>query len=167
MTKKEITNIYGEKNEIACLSCAIQSGEVEPPGGVIASSEHFEAHQDYEIPIPGFIILVSKRHLASIDEFTEDEQVDFIQFLCHIRKGMREALEVDTVYFVQEEDTQHHFHVWMFPRYDWMTEEKFGRKINSLRPIMEYARKHMKTEGDLAKVDKATQKLMQFLTHKE
>ena len=154
------------KKEIACLGCAIQSGEVETPGGVIASSEHFEAQQDYEIPIPGFVILTSKRHLVSFDEFTKDEQQDFIKLLCRVRKGMREALGVNTVYFVQEEDTQHHFHVWLFPRYGWMTEE-FGRKINSVRPIMEYARKHMKTADNLVKVDQATQKLRQFLAQEE
>ena len=75
---------------------------------------------------------------------------------------MREKLDIQTVYLVQEEDTSHHFHLWVFPRYEWMVE-KFGRKIQSVRPIMEYAREHMKTKDNLKKVDDATKKMKQFL----
>ena len=164
MSKQKITDIYGNTQEVECLSCAIQQGIVKAPGGLIAESKHFKAEQDFEIPIPGFIIVVSKRHVTSIDEFTEEEQIDFIKFWVKVRKAMRQALGLDNVYFVQEEDTEHHFHVWLFPRYDWMTEEKFGRKINSVRPIMEYARKNMKTPENLKAVDEATEELREALS---
>ncbi len=77
---------------------------------------------------------------------------------------MREVLKVNTVYFVQEEDTEHHFHVWMFPRYNWMKDGKFGHKIGSVRPIMEYARQNMKTKTNLHKVELATQRLKKFFS---
>ena len=156
--KREIIDIKGNKKEIACLGCAIQKGEVESPGGVIASSQYFDAHQDYEIPIPGFVILVSKRHLQSVDEFTHEEREDFIEFLCRLRKAVRQTLNIQVVYLIQEEDTSHHFHVWMFPCYDWMAE-KFGRKIQSVRPIMEYARENLKTKENLEKVNEVVEKL--------
>lgn len=161
MNKRNITDIKDNTKKIACLGCAIQKGEVESPGGSIASSKYFDAHQDYEIPIPGFVILASKKHLQSVDEFSEEEQRDFIKFLCRLRKGLRKALDVKVVYLIQEEDTSHHFHVWIFPRYDWM-DKKFGRKIQSVRPIMEYARENLKTASNLKKVETAVQKLKQF-----
>jgi len=105
--------------------------------------------------------LASKRHLQSVDEFTDEERSDFIDFLCRVRKGMREALGIQVVYLIQEEDTSHHFHVWIFPRYDWMLEE-FGKKIQSVRPIMEYARENLKTPNNLKKVDEATEKMKVF-----
>lgn len=159
--KREIIGIGGNKKQIGCLGCAMQKGEVESPGGSIASTEYFDAHQDYEIPIPGFVILDSKRHLQSVDEFTGKERQDFIEFLYRLRKAMREAIDVKVAYLIQEEDTSHHFHVWMFPRYDWMAE-KFGRKIQSVRSIMEYAREHMKTAENLKKVDGATEKMRNY-----
>ncbi len=159
--KREIEDIKGNKKELGCLGCAIQNGEVESPGGSIAATKYFDAYQDYEIPIPGFVILASKRHLQSMDEFTDEERADFIDFLCRVRKGMREALDVQVVYLIQEEDTSHHFHVWIFPRYDWMTE-KFGKKIQSVRPIMEYARENLKIPENLRKVDEAMEKLKVF-----
>jgi diadenosine tetraphosphate (Ap4A) HIT family hydrolase len=160
-SKKKITDIRGKTESISCIACSIQNKEVENPGS-IAESKFFVAEQDYEIPIPGFVILISKRHLQSVDEFSGGERKDFIEFLCRLRAIMRKALKIKHVYVVQEEDTTtSHFHVWLFPRYQWM-EKKFGRKIQSVRPIMEYARKSMKTRGNLKKVDTATQKLKQY-----
>jgi len=161
MEKRTIIDIHGNKRELGCLGCAIRNGEVESPGGLIAETACFVAEQDYEIPIPGFVILASKRHLQSVDELTDEEQKDFIEFLCRVRKGMRRALGVEVTYLIQEEDTSSHFHVWMFPRYDWMTEQ-FGKKIQSLRPIIEYAREHLKTPEDLKKVDEATQNMKEY-----
>ncbi len=159
--KREIVDIKGNKKQIGCLGCAIQSGEAESSGGSIATTKYFDAQQDYEIPIPGFVILASKRHLQSVDEFTQEEREDFIEFLCRLRKTIRQALDIQVVYLIQEEDTSHHFHVWVFPRYDWMVE-KFGREIQSVRPIMEYARENLKTEENLKKVDEATEKLRNY-----
>lgn len=159
--KREIVDIKGNKKEVGCLGCAIHKGEVESPGGSIASTKYFNALQDYEIPIPGFVILASKRHLQSVDEFTVEERMDFIEFLCRLRQTMRQACGVQVVYLIQEEDTSHHFHVWMFPRHNWLVE-KFGRKIQSVRPIMEYARDNLKTSENLKKVDEAMEKMKKY-----
>ena len=69
--------------------------------------------------------------------------------------------DIDVVYLIQEEDTSHHFHVWVFPRYDWMLEQ-FGKKTPSLRPIMEYARENLKTPDNLKKVEEAVSKLKSY-----
>ncbi len=161
MQKREITDIAGNKREIGGIGCAIQNGEVQSPGGRIAESAHFTAGQDYEIPIPGFVIIASKRHVQSVDEFTEDEQKDFIWFLCRVRKAMRQTLGIEVVYLIVEEDTSNHFHIWMFPRQDSLAE-KFGTKIQSVRPVMEYARESLKTPENLKAVDEATEKMRKY-----
>ena len=157
--EREITDIQGRKITTECLGCARERGEIG--AGSILRTQHFDAHQDYEIPIPGFVILSSRRHIKSVDEFTEEEQREFIETLCKVRKAMRTAMGVETAYVVQEEDTSHHFHVWLFPRHEWMTQ--FGRKIQSGRPIMEYAREHMKTPESLAAVEDAVLKMKSAL----
>ena len=161
MSEKNIVDLRGQKKKISCLGCARERGEISL--GNIIKSKYFDAHQDYEIPIPGFVIISSRRHIQSVDEFTDEEQQDFIKFLCSLRTAQRQVLGIDVVYLVQEEDTFHHFHVWMFPRYDWMAE-KFGRKIHSIRPIMEYARENLKTEENIKEAENATQKLKQFFS---
>lgn len=162
--KRETVDYKGNPTRVSCLGCARENGETERMDTIL-TTEHFDAHQDFEIPIPGFIIISSRRHLQSVDEFTDKEKLDFINTLIAIRAGMRKALNIDTVYLVQEEDTSHHFHIWVFPRYNWMAE-KFGKKTPSLRPIMEYARENLKTAENLKKVEDAINKLKTYFEAK-
>jgi diadenosine tetraphosphate (Ap4A) HIT family hydrolase len=157
---ENITNYQGVNKKISCLGCDRENGKINL--GDIVKSKYFDAHQDYEIPIPGFIIISSRRHILSVDQFTKREQVDFIKFFIKIRKALRKVLKIKVVYLIQEEDTSHHFHLWILPRYSWMGK-KFGQKIESVRPIMLYAKKNFATKKDLIKVNKSVIKLKKIL----
>lgn len=147
---RKITLSNGNQVEVECLSCTITSGLIEPDGGVVVETEHFHAHQDVAYPIKGLIILASKRHIKSFDELTEDERIDYIFVLSKIRKAQREALGIEYVYYFYNEDTTHHFHTWMVPRYEWMKE--FGRSVESVRPVLLHAREHRNDEKNIREV---------------
>ncbi|MDE0582325.1 diadenosine tetraphosphate hydrolase [Planococcus sp. A6] len=147
---RTITLANGETVEVECLSCALVDGLIEPEGGVVVETAHFHAHQDVAYPIPGLIILASKRHLKSLDELTEEERVDYITVLSEIRKAQRNVLGIESVYYFYNEDTTHHFHTWMVPRYEWMYE--FGRSVESVRPVLLHARNEMNDEANLRSV---------------
>lgn len=150
--KRDFVNYQGQKKAVDCLGCDRERGDITI-GGIVQTA-FFDAHQDFEIPIRGFVILSSRRHIQSMDEFTTEERVDFMNLIVELRRALRETLGIDIVCIIQEEDTSHHFHVWIFPRYPWM-EEQFGRKIESVRPIMEHARSHMKTNENLKIIEEA------------
>ncbi|MEZ0482306.1 HIT family protein [Planococcus sp. SSTMD024] len=150
---RTITLANGETVEVECLSCALVNGLIEPEGGVVVETEHFHAHQDVAYPIPGLIILASKRHLKSLDELTEEERLDYIAILSEIRKAQRDILGIESVYYFYNEDTTHHFHTWMVPRYEWMYE--FGRSVESLRPVLLHARTEMNDKTNLRNVRRA------------
>ena len=123
---------------------------IEPDGGVVLETEYFHAHQDVAYPIKGLIILASKRHIKSFDELTEEEKIDYIQVLTRIRRAQREVLGIEYVYYFYNEDTTHHFHTWMVPRYEWMYE--FGRSVESVRPALLHARNHMNHTDNIEEV---------------
>ena len=154
---RRITLSNGKTVEVKCLSCALTSGLVEPDGGVVLETEHFHAHQDVAYPIKGLIIVASKRHIKCLDELTEEEKADYINILSKIRKAQREVLGIEYVYYFYNEDTTHHFHTWMVPRYEWM--DKFGRSVESVRPVLLNARNEMNTEENIQEVMKAIQLL--------
>jgi diadenosine tetraphosphate (Ap4A) HIT family hydrolase len=158
---RKITLANGNTVEVECLSCALTSGLVEPDGGVVIETEHFHAHQDVAYPIKGLIILASKRHIKCFDELTEEEKLDYINLLTKIRKAQREVLGIDYVYYFYNEDTTHHFHTWMVPRYEWM--EKFGRSVESVRPVLLHARNEMNDENNVKEVLDAIQQLTKAL----
>lgn len=158
---RTITLANGETVEVECLSCALVNGLIEPEGGVVMETEHFHAHQDVAYPIPGLIILASKRHLKSLDELTEEERIDYITVLTEIRKAQRNVLGIESVYYFYNEDTTHHFHTWMVPRYDWMYA--FGRSVESVRPALLHARNEMNDEANLKSVRQAISALTEEL----
>lgn len=145
-----------------CLACVREQGKIN--SGAIARSKFFDAHQDCFVPIPGFVIISARRHIQSFTEFTDQEQRGFIKFLYQVRLAMRHALGVKVVYLYHRENTEHHFHICLLPRYSWMN--KFGEKIESVRPIINYAKKKFKTKNDIIKVELATKKLKNFLNKK-
>lgn len=160
---KKITLSNGQSVEVECLSCALTSGLIEPDGGVVYETEHFHAHQDVAYPIKGLIILASKRHVVGLDELTEIERLYYIETLSKIRKAQRDALGIEHVYYFYNEDTTHHFHTWMVPRYEWMYA--FGRSVESVRPVLLHARNKMNDEGAKQEVSIAIQLLKSELTN--
>ena len=163
MSQRVIEDYQGKKHSVDCIGCFLSGLGKDVPGYVLVT-ENFHAHQDFEIPIPGFIILSTRRHIKSLEQFTDMEAAEFIQMLRKIRRAQQEVLGIETVYLIQEEDSKDHFHMWMLPRYPWMEDEKkFGRKVSSARPVLEYAAKFMKTSENIAKANEATEKLRQYL----
>jgi diadenosine tetraphosphate (Ap4A) HIT family hydrolase len=158
---RTITLSNGKTVEVECLSCALTSGLIEPDGGVIIETEYFHAHQDVAYPIEGLVILASKRHIKCLDELTEAERLDYINIMTLIRKAQREVLGIEYVYYFYNEDTTHHFHTWMVPRYDWMNQ--FGRSVESVRPVLLHARNHRNTIENNLQVMKAIEDLKNAL----
>ncbi|MDM5235143.1 diadenosine tetraphosphate hydrolase [Bacillus cereus] len=160
---RKITLSNGKTVEVECLSCALTSGIVEPDGGVVIETEHFHAHQDVAYPIRGLVILASKRHIKCFDELTIEERNDYINILSKIREAQRKVLGIEYVYYFYNEDTTHHFHTWMIPRYEWMYE--FGRSIESVRPVLLHARNEMNNKENIEDVMNAIKALTRELNN--
>ena len=160
---RKITLSNGKTVEVECLSCSLTSGIVEPDGGVVIETEHFHAHQDVAYPIRGLVILASKRHIKCFDELTIEERNDYINILSKIREAQRKVLGIEYVYYFYNEDTTHHFHTWMVPRYEWMYE--FGRSIESVRPVLLHARNEMNNKENIEDVMNAIKALTRELNN--
>ena len=133
------------------------------PNENIITARYFDVHQDWEVPIPGFFIIAPLRRLKSVDKFTDEEAIEFINLIHEVRKGMRDVLKIEEVYFFQNEDTEHGFHLWIFPRHKWM--EKFGRKIQSVRPIINYAKENMLSNDVFKEVKEDIKKMKKFMSN--
>lgn len=151
----------GTTVEVECLSCALTAGLIEPTGGVIYEDEFFHAHQDVAYPIPGLVILASKRHFYCMDELTEDESNRYMKLVRKIRDAQRKELGIEYVYYFYNEDTTHHFHLWMVPRYEWM--KPFGNSVESLRPALLHSRNAMNNETNIKHVIECIEKLRRAL----
>jgi diadenosine tetraphosphate (Ap4A) HIT family hydrolase len=144
----------------SCLSC--QLVQDSDPVRSIVETAHFHAHQDVAYPVPGQVIVAARRHLKCLDELSDGELGELLPLLARIRRAMRVELAIDHVYYFYNEDTTHHFHVWMVPRHPWMSQ--FGRSIESVRPVLLHARDHMNTAENQQAVEHAAEQLRRHLS---
>ncbi len=136
--------------------------EILFPNENIITTDFFNVSQDWEVPIPGFFIIAPLRKLKSIDEFTDEEANEYINLIRKIREGMKDVLKIEEVYFFQNEDSEYGFHLWIFPRHKWM--DKFGRKIQSVRPIMDYATENMLSDDIFNEVREYVKRMKKFMS---
>jgi len=148
-------------NARPCLSCSIVSAQRTPVGGTIAETAHFHVHQDVAYPVPGLVIVAAKRHFLALDDMTPDEVTELLPLMLRVRRAQRDVLGIEHTYYFYNEDTMHHFHLWMVPRHQWMSA--FGRSIESVRPALRHARDTMSDEGSIEELARISDRLRQSL----
>lgn len=121
ITMRTVHVFTGQELRIDCIGCAISAMPADSYAGTIHVGSSFHVHQDLETALPGFVIISTHRHIATIADFTAQEMSEFGRILFAARKALRDA-GFETVYMFQNEDSADHFHLWLFPAYPWMTE---------------------------------------------
>ena len=130
------TDFLGNEMVFDCMGCDITSGKLMVPGGIIYQGDATILAADPEAPIPGFLIVNVKRHVRSLSELNDAERHEVSDVVAVAERALK-SLGISEVTLVQEERSSH-FHIWIFPNYDWMTEQ-FGKGVSYLRDIMHYA----------------------------
>ena len=152
-------DILGNEIRNECVGCAIVNGEIQPPGGIIYDGKSIILAADPEIPIPGFLIITSKRHIRSFSELSIEERTEIGNAIVSAERAIKDLNIADTVTLVQEERSKH-FHIWIFPNQEWM-QEKFGYGLQYLREINSYAKQNASVE-DTDKVIKVAEEIRAY-----
>ena len=147
-----IYGVEGKPQEIeGCIGCACASGEFDVFGGNLFETESFIVAQDCELPINGFMIVSTKRHITKMTELSEKEQIDLIKIINKVLTILRDNHVAEEYNIVLEEKSSSHFHVWLMPRHKWMLE-KFGKVMKNLKPIFDYSLENFRDEKSLAEI---------------
>lgn len=136
----------------SCMGCtkANNFGNAEINPGEIVRTKNFDISQDFELPINGFIIIGSIRHIESINEMTFDEKQELITFIdiviCELKKlGVCSQYDV-----VWEEKEGNHFHVWLMPRHKYLLEAIGANIIKKVGDLFEYAKTNLRTQENMS-----------------
>ena len=146
-----------------CTGCSVANKEIPLVSGFIYETKNFILLQDPEVPIKGFLIIQSKHHLRKLIDFNKKEQMELFELINEARLALDRLDICKEVTIVQEERSKH-FHIWLFPNYEWM-QEKFGKGITYLRDINEYVIENA-TEEDKKEVLEVVQKLKKYFNNK-
>ncbi|MBU1149173.1 hypothetical protein KKI23_03720 [Patescibacteria group bacterium] len=67
----------------------------------IYTTKYFEINQDWEVPIPGFMVIASLRPIKSVSDFSDQEAAEFIGLVKITRQGLKEVLKIEKVFLYQ------------------------------------------------------------------
>lgn len=129
------TDFLGNEWDIDCMGCAISNLSMPVPGGFIQTTRHFAVHQDPLIPLPGFLVIASVRHIQSISEMQASEYEELARLIRATHQAIKTITKIESLTLVQEESSVH-FHLWFFP---WAQDviKRYGPpSLTKIREIM-------------------------------
>ncbi len=160
MANESEISFYGQVYSTGCPGCT----RIEPqPLGLdnVLESKYFRVHQDYELPIPGMMVIESKKHVPSLVDFSSPELSDFVIVLNKVRVAML-MIGLDEATLVQEERSPH-FHAWWLPIHPWMKELARG-KVRNIQQIFDHAKSNVSAQA-IKDVENATLDLKKILSN--
>ena len=119
-----------------CMGCAISEGSISIPGGLIKRTQYFFVNQDPLIPLPGFLVIASTRHIRSISEMDDIEYDEFSKLIRDTHRAIKDVTKIEHLTIVQEERSSH-FHLWFFPWTEYVIERYGKPSLAKIREIME------------------------------
>ncbi|HEV3157141.1 MAG TPA: hypothetical protein VGZ00_07295 [Candidatus Baltobacteraceae bacterium] len=119
--------------ETACRGCYMEQFERElsPLISPVYEDESIVIRQDAEWPIPGFFIVSSKEHVASIADIEMELAGKIGHALHFVRLGLRKLFNIERAHIYHEEKIiAPHMHFWILPLWpDIMQREHIAPKI--------------------------------------
>lgn len=148
-----------------CLGCFIVNNfeDSDRISGQIFKTKNFTVAQDFELPINGFVVISSNRHLLSINEMTREEKIELITLIDIVvacLKKLNVCPEYDVVW---EEKSGCHFHVWLMPRHRYLLDAIGSNIMKNVGQTFNYAKNNLRTVKNLKKIFKTIQGLKQEL----
>ncbi len=144
------------------MGCAIARKTLPVPGGFIRKSGHFCVHQDPLLPLPGFVVIASRRHIRSLGEMTEAEYAEFPGLVRETHMAIKKAAQIEYLTLIQEEHSSH-FHLWFFP---WLPEiaKRHGEpSLAKIREIMAEVSREPISPEEWRKLEKIIEEIKVYM----
>ena len=138
-----------------CPGCEYGRTEFHLDCGMAYENEIFTLSQDFELPIPGFMIVAPKRHIEMLSELTDEERNEMFSIVDKAVKIMRANHICERFDYIFEEKENRHLHVWLLPRYEWMNECT-DEIIANLGAISDYALENFRNDDKYREIERIT-----------
>lgn len=156
----EIRDIRGDIHNVnGCLGCNLSDETLETFGGILYRDDDFNVSQDYELPINGFIIIATNKHIVSINELSKEQRYKLIELENRIIELLKSYGISNNYRIIFEE--KNHFHVWLMPEYSWMRD--IGKPIYNIKEIFDYAKNNLRTLDNLNDISETCKRLKKDL----
>lgn len=120
-------------DQAKCNLCAQNSGEVASHGGILWQNDtwilrHFMKGRG----VPGWLMLMTQRHVASFPQFDETECATFGPLMQVLQRTLLDLTGADKIYIANMNESTPHFHCHIVPRSHEMPLGAAGWKVFDL-----------------------------------
>ncbi len=104
-----------------CITCDLakrrETGNA-PLWDDIYRSQYWYVVHSFNTALPGWLVVICRRHIASVDEMTEEEAIELGLLLRRVSLALHEAVACTKTYVAQfaEASGHHHVHFHVIPR---------------------------------------------------
>lgn len=134
-----------------CLGCFVVNNFENHNflSGQILKTRSFTVAQDFELPINGFVVISSNRHLLSINEMTSEEKIELITLIDIVISSLKKLNVCPEYDVVWEEKDTCHFHAWLMPKHKYLLEAIGSNIMKKIGQTFNYAKANLRTEKNL------------------
>jgi len=117
-----------------CITCELvnrrDAGDA-PLWDCIQRTQFWDLVHSYNTALPGWLVLVARRHIEAIDELTDDEAIELGRLVRRASIALREVTECIKTYVVQfaEHEDHPHVHFHIVPRMEDQPEDRRSVRI--------------------------------------
>jgi diadenosine tetraphosphate (Ap4A) HIT family hydrolase len=113
-----------------CQLLAARDSGTAPPWDNIERTQFWDVVHSYNTSLPGWLVLVARRHIEAMDELTEEEAVALGQLIRRASIALKQVVDCQKTYVIQfaEHPDHPHVHFHIVPRMANMPIER--RSIN-------------------------------------
>ncbi len=117
-----------------CVTCVLSERRKSPDVPLwdsIFPAEYFDVTHAFSTSLPGWIVLVAKRHIESVDQLTEEESLELGTLVRQVSMALKHAVGCEKTYVMQFAEMKGHGHVHfhVVPRMANLPEEHKGPGI--------------------------------------
>ena len=139
-----------------CLTCALlarRNAGTVPLWDNIHRTQFWDVVHSYNTALPGWIVLVARRHIEAIDELTRTEAHELGLLLQQVSTALKGTVGCVKTYVVQfAEAVEHpHVHFHVIPRMANQPEDRLATKIFGYLGVPEAERVDEETMNRIAK----------------
>jgi diadenosine tetraphosphate (Ap4A) HIT family hydrolase len=118
----------------SCKTCELverRDAGAAPFWDNILRTPYWDLVHSYNTALPGWLVLVARRHVEALDELTEEEAIELGTLIRRVSIALKQVTGCAKTYVAQfAEAKEHpHVHVHVVPRMDDQPEERRGPKV--------------------------------------
>ena len=117
-----------------CQTCELVARRDQaeaPPWDAIYRSQYWDVVHSFNTSLEGWLVLVARRHMAAVDEMSDEEAVELGRLIRRVSLALREATGCVKTYVIQfaESPDHPHVHFHVVPRMADQPEDHRGPNV--------------------------------------